>query len=328
MEKKSVKKSPVKPKEKPEKVTVEQPEQPAQEIKEQKPATKGVLLVAYGDKSYGGWAYNMAQSLRYHSPSVNIHLACMPETVKDIDLSVFTTVDMAPDLPFKFNGTIDTAQAKTLLFDLSPYDQTIYLDVDGVALNDIEPYFERVFAGHSVYYQGMGQGTKADAISYMWLLSNEITWNHFGLKEDAIFTTSQTSFVAFDRSELADKFFARLKENYKNKAADNLFAITWGPAAHQPDELYYSGTAAQLGIIPDMAIQPVMFPREHVGPQNIGKEVVDKFLILSMWGARNLVRPWAKDYYNRLMHKYLSSFFTPHIFKAHQLYDKKFSGRK
>jgi hypothetical protein len=47
-----------------------------------------------------------------------------------------------------------------------------------------------------------------------------------------------------------------------------------------------------------------------------------------MYGAGQLVRPFAKEFYDRLMHKYLKEMGKPHHFKAHMLYKDKFSGRK
>lgn len=298
--------------------------QKSEPLEIKKDPTRGILLMAFGHSSYGKWAYNMAVSLRHYSPELNIHLVAEESVLSDIDQSVFSSVDTNAVLPYRITGGVDPAAAKTMLNEFSPYDQTIYLDVDGIAIQDITPLFDRIFSAHSVFFQVMGKGGRQSDISYMWV-QNGTAWEHFKLKEDAVFCTSQTSIVAFDRSEQSQEFFRKLAENYRNKIPQSFYSIQWGPGAHTPDEVYFSGTAAQMDIVPDINIQPIFFPREH--RKDLGN-IQSEFTILSMWGARNHVRPFAKDWYDRLMHSYLASKGGTHVFKAHKLYDHKFSGRK
>lgn len=280
--------------------------------------TRGILLIAFGHKSYGKWAYNMAHSLKHFNPEINIHLVYEPETAGGLDLSLFTSKDerLFERLP---SGKIDVAGIKTRLPEFSPYDKTIYLDCDGIALKDISPLFEL-----PMYSQALSAGKFTETLNYTWA-NKEYIWKHFGLNEDTVYPSIQSSIVVFGKDKDSKAFFKRLQENYKTPVPESEFTESWGNAGMQPDELYYSATFAQMGIVPDLTLQPCYFPHTHT---NKLKEITDNHYILSMYGAGALVRPFAKDFYDRLMHSYLKGTGKPHHYKAHMLYKDKFSGRK
>lgn len=283
--------------------------------------TRGILLIAFGHVSYMKWAYNMAYAIKYYNPDLPIRLIADSEISFPSDpvfeRVVYRTMERGED------GKIDAAMVKIHMDEFSPFDQTIYLDVDGVPLKDISGLFDIIFPAHSVYAQVMGKGGKNDPISYSPWASNETIWNHYGLSDDTILCGLQSSIVAWDNSNVSKQYFSQLRKNYENKITD--LSLAWGERKAQPDELYFSATMAQMGIVPDDVLQPVYFPREHTNKRG---EIKDKHYILSMWGAKDMARPFAKDWYNNLMHRYMSEQKKQHLFKCHELYQYKFLGSK
>jgi hypothetical protein len=272
---------------------------------------KGILLMAFGNPVYGKYAYNMANSIRHLNKNIPVHLICDHEALSHIDTHAFTSFEIHD---FSFDPCIN----KINLFDKSPFDQTLYLDVDGVCLNDPELILDEISKGHFIYSQVLGSGGFKDSISYNAWASNETIWKHFKLKEDAVFPAVQTSVIYFDKTKEAANFFKKLKENYKKKLDKKEYLALWNREKNHPDELYYSVTMAQLNILPNKAIQPVFFPKD----QERDSVILKDFTILSMWG-NNIVKPYAKKLYDRIMFNVYRSIGENHLYKADKLYKGK-----
>lgn len=275
---------------------------------------RGILLIAFKSKTYGKYAYNLAHSIKYYS-NENIHLVCDQVAVADIDLSIFDSVT-------KSEFTDDYCLNKIGIFERSPFEKTLYLDVDSICIKDIITLFESL-NGERVFIQSMGLGGKSDKINYnIWAENNHI-WEHFKLKEDAKYCGLQTSIVYFEKSKELTKYLSKLKQNYENRLPKERYKIMWGKQNQHPDELYNSVTMAQLGIIPK-DLRPVFFP-DHIEKQQV---IEGNHYLVSMYGASGLVRPYAHDMYDRYMHKILADKKLPHYYKSSKLYKNKFIGVK
>lgn len=274
--------------------------------------TKGILLMCFNSQTYGKFAYNMAHSIRHYS-DLPIHLLCDERSISGIDLSIFSSYDL---LEFEKDelGRIDNCLAKIKLFERTPFNKTLYLDVDGVVLNNPEKIFDTL-KGEKIFVQPMGKGQKNDSITYSWA-KNDIVWERYGLKDETVFNTCQTSIIYFNTD--AEEFFIRLEENYKNRLDISEYSEYWGKSKQHPDELYYSITMAQMGIQP-MEFRPVFFPEKIEDVSKIERD----YFILSMYGGDN-VKPYAKKHYDRLMQNILNPKSITHYFKIDKLYKNKF----
>lgn len=270
---------------------------------------RGILLMCHSSPFYGKWAYNMAWSIRSLS-DLPIHLVHDKKSIEGIDLSVFNSTK-----EHEFGK--DFCYEKIDLFDKSPFDETLYLDVDGIVINDVGLLMDKL-KGVDIWTQPMGTGRREDNITYTWA-KNDTVWERYKLKEGSLFTTTQTSVIYFTKS--AKGFFDKLKENYKNRLDESEYREMWGKSKQHPDELYYSITLAQLGVTLE-ELKPVFFP-ERI--ENLGTILKD-YYILSMYGGNN-VKPYAKDLYDRIMHKVMSDKGRNHIYKVHNLYRNKFISR-
>jgi hypothetical protein len=270
---------------------------------------RGILLMCHTSNFYGKWAYNMAHSIRAFS-DVPIHLVHDMESTQGIDMAVFNShsvEEFGKDFCFE----------KMRIFDHSPFEETLYLDVDGMLINNPEDIFTRLNAyGASFWTQPMGTGKKGDnTINYLWAKTDFI-YDKYEIDEKFWFTTCQTSIVYFTKE--AKGFFNQLKLNYEKRLKPIEYREMWGKSKQHPDELYYSITMAQMGIVLQ-DFKPVFFP-EKVKPI---KEIEDNYYVLSMYGGNN-VKPYARSYYDRVMQKVLNAKKLNHYYKVDKLYKNKF----
>jgi hypothetical protein len=98
---------------------------------------KGILLIALGNQYYGRCAYNMALSIKLNDPSAHISLFYSEQSLKSLSdkhLAIFDTITEVPENLYMQSGTRRYLNVKTYIYDLSPYDHTLYIDVDALWL--------------------------------------------------------------------------------------------------------------------------------------------------------------------------------------------------
>lgn len=95
---------------------------------------KGVLIIAIGSW-YGRWASNLAASIRWNS-DIPITLAHDGAAVSHFSPNSIALFDQMIHIPPKFynNGTQDELKAKLFMYDLSPYQETVYIDAENLFL--------------------------------------------------------------------------------------------------------------------------------------------------------------------------------------------------
>ncbi len=110
---------------------------------------RGVLLIALGHAQYGKMAYTLASSIKHTSPDVPIHLVYTDSAIAHLNehqLSVFNTIAEAPHECYHRDRKQEYIKSKTWMYKLSPFDTTIFLDVDMIWLtkNPISKLFEEL----------------------------------------------------------------------------------------------------------------------------------------------------------------------------------------
>jgi hypothetical protein len=264
--------------------------------------SKGVLLIACG-KYYGKYAVNLATSIKYFN-SVNIHLCCDKEAYEQLDIALFDSIDICFE-----NSIQDWCKVKTEINTYSPFDKTIYLDVDAIATKDISPMFD-LLKDCSVYIPVVGE----DCI---WA-KNEVASKHIGI--EVKLKHVQTSLIYFDNSKESKEFFKSLKSFYKKPLKKESYNYLWGKKELHPDELYYSITLAFLKMYSEIKT-PIFFADRR---ENISVILNDYFL-LSHFGAYTTTKLYAFDLYDKLSKKY---FGGRERMKSKLLYKNKFITQK
>lgn len=109
---------------------------------------KGILLIATGHAYYGMLAHNLAMSLSVKS-SLPITLACDQVGGQHLHAQHKLVFDEVVDIPHHMthtNGMFSGTKPKLYINELTPYDETLYLDVDTLWLpkKSVEELFDSV----------------------------------------------------------------------------------------------------------------------------------------------------------------------------------------
>lgn len=98
-------------------------------------ATRGVVLLAAGNRCYGDYAVNFAASILQSEPEAKITLFATDSAVEHLDKvqrGYFDKILMAPKDALYVNGVPYYNRFKLFLPHISPYDETLYFDVDSI----------------------------------------------------------------------------------------------------------------------------------------------------------------------------------------------------
>jgi len=263
--------------------------------------SKGVVILAFGKRGYSFAAWNLAKSIKHYSPNLHITLFSQDECIKYLDdLTVFDNVEILDQELCVTDSKLDPAKTKVLMYDFLPYTHNIYIDADCILLKDIEPLMDEcVNSGKYYLTTVIDKGTKDQDIRYNGWASSDDIWKHFKVKEGAILPAIQSSWCYLKKCKEADVFASNLKKYFDFPI--KLLKQKWGGGL--PDELIYSGTCANMQLIPE-GNDAVFFgnTRESL----TFNEIIEKHYILTLYGSgsgRATVRLKYREWYDNLMKK-------------------------
>lgn len=198
-------------------------------------------------------------------PSKEWHL--MPDTLVQIkDEDCFT------------DGRLDPAKAKLSLWKYSDYEETIYLDVDGCLLKELDFEF-KYFTTHVNGYL-----SKDDEVSdiNLWV-KPDILYRKYGIPETNKLPGTNSSFMAWDKKGI--DVFKRALRNYENPVPLDSLTYQWGKSKCQPDELYLNVALAQLGYQPE-PLNVLFTRRRNAKGGYVGLTYIQQnFYVLCCWGG-------------------------------------------
>jgi hypothetical protein len=268
--------------------------------------TKGILLVAFGSKGYAYFAHNLAYSIKHNNSSVRVHLlhdGCIKYLQSD-RLDCFDTTSLIEADDLYTDGRLDPGKLKTRLYDYLPYDNTLYLDVDAVALTDLSPVLDAMASDGRYYITSVqGKGKQDEVIPYSYWASNADIIKFFGLKAEDEIVAIQSSW-AFMKKTGGKKFFTDVKKYYDKGFPKDKLQVTWGGL--MPDELIYSGCISKHGIDASGFDELMYFG--HKSNAIPTSEVKSNYKILSLYGQATgghrmtSLKYW--EFYDITMRKY------------------------
>lgn len=109
---------------------------------------RGILLAVFGHPMYAHYAYNLAVGLRYHDPNIKIAVVKEGDSLRMLDgkEKIFDEIiEAKPEWISGSKGT-DYFKFKQYLNDITPFERTLYLDVDMVwsTQRSLEDFFTLV----------------------------------------------------------------------------------------------------------------------------------------------------------------------------------------
>lgn len=286
--------------------------------------TKGVVLISFGKRGYAYAAYNMAYSIKHYNPQLSVALLCdnkfKDHLTHSSHMNVFDDVIILPDkVLFSPSGGHDPCLTKLSMYDFLPYDYNLYLDVDGVALQDITPVIDALIEKGGYYYthifgsRSLQDGNENEEMVWAWMSD---IWEHYKLPKDAKLPATNSSIQFIKKGDQAELFFKKLKENYANPIPIERLRLKWGGG--QPDELYLNVTLCQLGW---EECDHYIFLGNRISHLTF-EQIEKQYYILSIFGGRGFTRDCYMEWYDRLLFKYHGP-DSEHIYKRNYIVNDK-----
>lgn len=195
--------------------------------------------MAIGNAVYAQWAANMAVSLKYHNPGMPIALvvdpACKAHLSKE-ELGLFHSVIDINPAHCTVSGNFAPGYAKLHMYDYSPFEETIYLDVDGLCIKPLSGLFE-LCSGKQVASQVNTVSTEENEVWPCQWMSLPDTRTVYGLPEKFNLPEINSSFMYFKKGPAAERYFDVAKQCHLPE-----YQTTWGKSF--PDELAFNVAAA------------------------------------------------------------------------------------
>jgi hypothetical protein len=200
--------------------------------------TKGILLIALGHENYMKMAVNLAMSIKCNEPELQIALATDRE-VRPEYRALFDKVKTVPKKAYMAGVKVEFIKAKLFMYDLSPFDETLFLDVDQIVipgrkltsifseLRDIDFTMSNTgLAGMSIW---------ADMAEVKTLYGDKPYWNF------------HSELVYFKKCDRAKQFFEAAKKVFADNKIKSAHRFSGSTMA---DELAFQVAAIVTGIYP------------------------------------------------------------------------------
>lgn len=217
---------------------------------------KGILLIALGNPHYGRMAANLASSIRYMDKGMNIHLVHSEGSITHLTpehKALFTSMSICPPEYYTKDGRIVYLKAKTYAYELSPFDETMLMDVDLILLGkkSMKQLFEELkqldFTMQNRGYFDLSV-SQIDAGYSMWCNIKEVK-ERYGT--NGKFYQLASEFIYFNRSTENKKYFDLVKEVFDNPKVETVIhnkgkKIADNFGGDLPDELAFDIASAVL----------------------------------------------------------------------------------
>lgn len=211
---------------------------------------RGIILIATTHPYYGRMAYNLCMTIKATGSNVPVYLFWNGAALNHLSAEQRTIFDHTEQIAHAAFG------AKLYLYDLSPFEHTLYLDVDMAWLPKYQP--EHLFNHVDADYASITEGTNIEPHPkyYFWADWEEIKQVY---QIDSIYQW-RSEVICFRKTERVLDMFRTAQEIYVNPGLKTLHKF----GEHIPDELALNIACAKLGIEPHIyKWQPSYWPRLH-----------------------------------------------------------------
>lgn len=281
---------------------------------------RGIVLLALGKPAYGIFAYHMAVSIRAYNNTIPIHLVYEPSAKPN--LPAFTSSEQIDPQDLYLDGKFTPALAKLNLYKYLPFEENIYLDVDGVCIRDIQKAFEqgKDYAAESLGFLSLDE----DFGQRMLWADGKTISEHYGLDMSFKIPCINSSFQFIRKGDFAEKLYAQALENFKNPIPLGKLKNAWGKS--QPDELYMNIACGQLGYDPNTKAE-VYFRTRSTADSRTLDDIKKDFSVIGLYGTRDTNHRTVKNYYNGEMARHFRNIGEAFSHKIEVLLTFKFMGR-
>ncbi len=268
---------------------------------------RGILLIAVGHANYYRMAATLAASIRANHPDLSICLATNNMVSGDHN-RLFNSIVPVPDEMIYDNGKPAYIKSKLYMYELSPFKETIFLDVDQIMImqRDLAGLFDQL-ADIDITFSNTGVGVVsvwADITEVKKLYGDEPFWNF------------HSELVYFKKGPTAKKYFITALKVWKDNKVKSAARFS---GATMADELAFQIAAMITGIYPHKENWTPNFWYARAGrdSRKYPYELVNH-ITYSIGG--NYISKAVKDNYNMLAKAYFAKLGLSH---PYQVEDKR-----
>ncbi len=209
----------------------------------------GVVLIALGNPQYGRMAANLAASLRFSDKEINIHLVYSGSSLSHLTpehKALFSSMAECPAEYYTKNEKTVYLKAKTYIYELSPFEETILMDVDLVwfATKPVSQLLEELKQfDFTMQNRGFFDLSKNEVDEHysMWCNISEVKHKY---ETDGRFYQLASELIYFKRTEENKKYFGMVREVFDNPQVNTMVhskgkKIADGFGGDIPDELAF-----------------------------------------------------------------------------------------
>lgn len=302
--------------------------------------TTGVVLLAFGKVQYYWAAYNLAFSIKKFNPSISIALIVddrgkAVSQCPELNDYIETFADIAQEDIYT-NNKLDPAKLKVKLYNYLPYERNLYLDVDAVALKDIQPMIEELaqsgkdYVSHCVGYHTIDKGRDFKEMQWAWA---DKIWAHYNLPADAVMPAINSSMQWIVKGYKTEAIYTTAQELYFNNPIPlKELRMKWGGS--QPDELYMNIALAIH------KVDPALKQYEKIKGSEGGmihfamkrgmtfQEVTENYYLQSYYGGQGFTPNFYIDWLDRILKFDHQAIGKRHIYLINRIVQNKFADGK
>lgn len=240
---------------------------------------KGIVLIALKNSYYAQAAYNLVLSIKFHMPDIPIALVYHGNSIDFLNESQrinFSHLIEADPKMFLRKGNEEPIKSKTFLYELSPFDQTLYLDCDMILspTNSIAKIFDQL-NGTQLQFAVRSEVKEGNGISD-WVDLKAVYKNY---RIDHWYDLS-SEFIYFEKSKEVKKVFKDAQKFYDD---DKL--ITKKFAGGKPDEPAFAISIEQNKIKQICPFKPIHWVHSSDKKFLNKNEIFSNYFGLSMGGS-------------------------------------------
>ena len=280
-------------------------------------AKRGILMLALGHHMYGNMAANAAASIRFTDSETPIHLvysdmAISQLTEKHRDL--FTSLSPCPEEVMTKEGKRNYFKVKTHAYELSPFDETLLIDVDTLFFS--RPISKLMDSLSELDFTCQNRGwfdfdTTSTRGNYMHWCDVCEAQKAYNLKGKLYQLSSEVMW--FKKCKKVKQMFDKAREIFNTPKLKTTVEFS----GDLPDELAFNIACCMLGIKPHEEMKVFLW-WEHMDSRGNWQDTMNKYHGISVGG--NLITPASLSRYEQMAKAHANALRLPYHFK---LYPKR-----
>lgn len=273
---------------------------------------RGVIILAAGHPFYGCYAIQLCRSIKAMDPSVEVAVAYCDQALSHLPTT--KPFDHVIEIPVEYymtNGLKDYLKAKTYLYELSPFDTTIFLDADTIWLprKKVSDLFDRLEGfGFIMAHRGAELVEDAKPGLIHWADPQAIK-EAYNIPDGEYLYNLSSEFIYFTKNKQVKKLFTEAQKIFVDPK------VEYKRFGHSmPDELAFAIAMMKTKVYPPREMfLPVYW--EQFEKKNLAANMMyESYYAYSLGG--NMLTREMKSFYGNLAGHYNKQFGVSGYFDA------------